>query len=189
MHSQRPARRASRFPGVGCGVRRATQRFSSTAEHLNCGLRGAGWTSLRTSDPGCGVLSRPMSGTVELGTLGLSAAKLHSRHDRWPDLIVASAGRGFGPRLTGCLFPPGSPGIAAPWASLPSPAASPSLARRHRSAVTQYYSIHGRHRRSVCADRATDRETCVSCAGCGARHACGDCLRGAPVRQQCAGGA
>ena len=91
MHSQRPARRASRFPGVGCGVRRATQRFSSTAEHLNCGLRGGGWTSLRTSDPGCGGLSRPMSGTVELGTLGLSAAKLHSRYDRWPDLIVASA--------------------------------------------------------------------------------------------------
>jgi hypothetical protein len=67
------------------------------------------------------VLSWPMSGTVGLGTLDLSAAKLHRRHDRRLDLIVASAGRDFGPRLTGCLFPPGSPGITVPWASLPSP--------------------------------------------------------------------
>ena len=87
-----------------------------------------------------------MSGTVGLGALDLSAAKLYRRHDRRPDLVVASAGRDFGPRLTGCLFPPGSPGITAPWAGLPSP--PPSLARYHRSAVTQYYRIHGRHRRA-----------------------------------------
>ena len=34
------------------------------------------------------VLSRPMSGTVVLGTLGVSAAKLHRRRDRRPDLIL-----------------------------------------------------------------------------------------------------
>src|SRR5208283_5479816 len=47
--------------------------------HWNCGLRGAGWTSLRTLDPGCRVLSRPMSRTVALGTLDMSAAKLRCR--------------------------------------------------------------------------------------------------------------
>ena len=36
-----------------------------------------------------------------------SAAKLHRRHDRRPDLVVASAGRDFGPPPDGLLFPPG----------------------------------------------------------------------------------
>ncbi len=58
-----------------------------------------------------------------------------------------------------------------------------------RNAVLQYCSIHGRHRRACAQAGATDRETCGSCAGCGARHACRDCLRGVPVRQKCAGGA
>ncbi len=73
--------------------------------------------------------------------LGLAAAKFHRRHDRRPGLIVASAGRDFGPRLRAACSPPGSPGIAAPWASLANPAAPPSPARYHRSAVTQYCSI------------------------------------------------
>ena len=90
--------------------------------------KGAGRTFPRAWIPAAALRSRPMSGTVGVARWTDSHPPLPFRAIRRLDVIVAPAGCGSNLGLPGCLFAPGSPGVTAPLASLPSSAAPPSLA-------------------------------------------------------------
>ena len=126
------------------------------------------------------------------GTLDRTAARLPFRAIADSDLIVAPAGCGGDLRLPGCLFAPGSPGVTAPLASLPSSAAPRRWPERHRGAETaQYCSIWGitavswrrcaragygpRDLRSVRTMRPVRLPTDCLCAPAGQQHV--GCLR------------
>jgi hypothetical protein len=135
---QRPRRYGRQLPDAG-----------GRCAQWNCGLRGAGWTSLRTLDPACRVLSRPMSGTVGAWHAGpvccqtppsaRSPAGPHCRSSRpWlrspPDGLPVPA---WLTRHHGAAGKPTEPGRAS---------VVGTVSRLCRNAVLQYCSIHGRHR-------------------------------------------
>ena len=116
------------------------------------------------------VPSRAVSGTVGWARWARRPPSSTSGTIRRPDLIVAPAGRGGGPRLPGCLFAPGSPRITAPRVSLPSSARTSVVARvgapRRRSVAVP--TALRQAPAGGCARRPRHgRGMCVSCARCG----------------------